>query len=91
MSEAAVDRCSCASHISDTVAPGQYLGGDRPFGWRIGEDGALIEDEAGQGALAEMDGEGRFCIGGIFKPIDLDCSAMRGMSASELRTERSGC
>ena len=33
---------------------GQYLGGDRPFGWRIGEDGALIEDEAEQNALAEM-------------------------------------
>jgi hypothetical protein len=24
------------------------------FGWRIGEDGALIEDEAEQSALAEM-------------------------------------
>jgi DNA invertase Pin-like site-specific DNA recombinase len=33
---------------------GQYLGGDRPFGWRIGEDGALIEDETEQSALAEM-------------------------------------
>jgi putative DNA-invertase from lambdoid prophage Rac len=33
---------------------GQYLGGDRPFGWRIGGDGALVEDEAEQSALAEM-------------------------------------
>jgi DNA invertase Pin-like site-specific DNA recombinase len=33
---------------------GQYLGGDRPFGWRIGEDGVLIEDETEQSALAEM-------------------------------------
>jgi DNA invertase Pin-like site-specific DNA recombinase len=33
---------------------GQYLGGARPFGWRIGEDGGLIEDEAEQSALAEM-------------------------------------
>jgi len=33
---------------------GQYLGGDRPFGWRIGEDGVLIEDETEQNALAEM-------------------------------------
>jgi hypothetical protein len=33
---------------------GQYLGGDRPFGWQIGEDGVLIEDEAEQRALAEM-------------------------------------
>jgi DNA invertase Pin-like site-specific DNA recombinase len=33
---------------------GQYLGGDRPFGWRIGDDGVLIEDEAEQRALAEM-------------------------------------
>jgi putative DNA-invertase from lambdoid prophage Rac len=33
---------------------GQYLGGDRPFGWRIGEDGALIEDKSEQSALAEM-------------------------------------
>ena len=33
---------------------GQYLGGDRPFGWRVGEDGMLIEDEAEQRALADM-------------------------------------
>jgi putative DNA-invertase from lambdoid prophage Rac len=33
---------------------GQYLGGDRPFGWRIGEDGILIEDKAEQRALADM-------------------------------------
>jgi putative DNA-invertase from lambdoid prophage Rac len=33
---------------------GQYLGGDRPFGWRIGDNGALIEDENEQRALAEM-------------------------------------
>src|SRR5271157_3941133 len=33
---------------------GQYLGGDRPFGWRISEDGGLIEDEAEQSALAEI-------------------------------------
>lgn len=33
---------------------GQYLGGDRPFGWRIGEDGMLVEDEAEQRALADM-------------------------------------
>jgi DNA invertase Pin-like site-specific DNA recombinase len=33
---------------------GQYLGGDRPFGWRIGEDGMLVEDDAEQRALADM-------------------------------------
>jgi DNA invertase Pin-like site-specific DNA recombinase len=33
---------------------GQYLGGDRPFGWRVGEDGKLVEDEAEQRALADM-------------------------------------
>ena len=33
---------------------GQYLGGDRPFGWRIGEDGVLVEKEDEQRALAEM-------------------------------------
>jgi putative DNA-invertase from lambdoid prophage Rac len=33
---------------------GQYLGGDRPFGWRVGEDGMLVEDEAEQRALADM-------------------------------------
>ncbi|HKD36265.1 MAG TPA: recombinase family protein [Pirellulales bacterium] len=33
---------------------GQYLGGDRPFGWRVGEDGLLINDTAEQCALAEM-------------------------------------
>ena len=33
---------------------GQYLGGDRPFGWRVGEDGMLIEDEEEQRALTEM-------------------------------------
>jgi DNA invertase Pin-like site-specific DNA recombinase len=33
---------------------GQYLGGDRPFGWRVGEDGLLVEDEAEQRALADM-------------------------------------
>ena len=33
---------------------GQYLGGDRPFGWRVGEDGTLIEDEAEQRALADI-------------------------------------
>jgi putative DNA-invertase from lambdoid prophage Rac len=33
---------------------GQYLGGDRPFGWRVGEDGILIENEAEQRALAEI-------------------------------------
>jgi putative DNA-invertase from lambdoid prophage Rac len=33
---------------------GQYLGGDRPFGWRVGEDGILVEDEAEQRALADM-------------------------------------
>jgi putative DNA-invertase from lambdoid prophage Rac len=33
---------------------GHYLGGDRPFGWRVGEDGMLIEDEAEQRALADM-------------------------------------
>jgi DNA invertase Pin-like site-specific DNA recombinase len=33
---------------------GQYLGGDRPFGWQISEDGALVPDEDEQRALAEM-------------------------------------
>jgi DNA invertase Pin-like site-specific DNA recombinase len=33
---------------------GQYLGGDRPFGWRVGEDGMLVEDDAEQRALADM-------------------------------------
>ena len=33
---------------------GQYLGGDRPFGWRVGEDGILVEDDAEQRALADI-------------------------------------
>jgi DNA invertase Pin-like site-specific DNA recombinase len=33
---------------------GKYLGGDRPFGWDIGEDGALVPVEKEQRALAEM-------------------------------------
>jgi putative DNA-invertase from lambdoid prophage Rac len=33
---------------------GQYLGGDRPFGWDIGEDGVLVAKEDEQRALAEM-------------------------------------
>ena len=33
---------------------GQYLGGDRPFGWQIDEDGTLIKKEDEQRALAEM-------------------------------------
>jgi putative DNA-invertase from lambdoid prophage Rac len=33
---------------------GQYLGGDRPFGWEIGENGTLVEKEDEQRALAEM-------------------------------------
>lgn len=33
---------------------GQYLGGDRPFGWRVGEDGMLVEDEAEQRALGDI-------------------------------------
>jgi putative DNA-invertase from lambdoid prophage Rac len=33
---------------------GQYLGGDRPFGWHIGENSTLIADEQEQQALAEM-------------------------------------
>ena len=33
---------------------GQYLGGDRPFGWQIGDDGALVPDENEQRALAAM-------------------------------------
>jgi putative DNA-invertase from lambdoid prophage Rac len=33
---------------------GQFLGGDRPFGWQIGEDGVLVKDENEQRALAEM-------------------------------------
>jgi DNA invertase Pin-like site-specific DNA recombinase len=33
---------------------GQYLGGDRPFGWQISEDGVLVEKEDEQRALAEM-------------------------------------
>ena len=33
---------------------GQFLGGDRPFGWRVGGDGVLIEDENEQRAIAEI-------------------------------------
>ena len=33
---------------------GQFLGGDRPFGWRVGGHGVLIEDENEQRALAEI-------------------------------------
>jgi DNA invertase Pin-like site-specific DNA recombinase len=33
---------------------GQYLGGDRPFGWRVGEDSMLVEDEAERRALADI-------------------------------------
>jgi DNA invertase Pin-like site-specific DNA recombinase len=33
---------------------GQYLGGDRPFGWDIGEEGVLVPKQDEQRALAEM-------------------------------------
>jgi site-specific DNA recombinase len=33
---------------------GQYLGGDRPFGWDIGEDGVLVAKEDEQRPLAEI-------------------------------------
>jgi DNA invertase Pin-like site-specific DNA recombinase len=33
---------------------GKYLGGERPFGWQIGQDGALFEDQREQSCLIEM-------------------------------------
>ena len=33
---------------------GKYLGGERPFGWQIGQDGALFEDQHEQSCLIEM-------------------------------------
>lgn len=37
----------------DQKARGRYLGGSTPFGYRIGEDGALVPDEAQQAAIRE--------------------------------------
>jgi hypothetical protein len=39
---------------ADQKARGLYLGGDVPFGFRRGDDGALVPHEAEQGALREI-------------------------------------
>jgi len=39
---------------ADQRARHRYLGGTVPFGWKIGQDGALVEDRAEQAAIAKM-------------------------------------
>ncbi|HWK68596.1 MAG TPA: recombinase family protein [Rhizobiaceae bacterium] len=39
---------------SDQKKRGRFLGGSRPFGYRIGKDGKLVEDEAEQRAVAKI-------------------------------------
>lgn len=39
---------------ADQRTRGRYLGGSRPFGWRLGDDGALIPDTAEQSAIGRM-------------------------------------
>jgi DNA invertase Pin-like site-specific DNA recombinase len=39
---------------SDQRIRGRYLGGSKPFGWRLGDDGALIPDAAEQAAIGRM-------------------------------------
>jgi putative DNA-invertase from lambdoid prophage Rac len=37
---------------ADQRARRRYLGGAAPFGWRVGQDGALVEDRAQQAAMS---------------------------------------
>jgi DNA invertase Pin-like site-specific DNA recombinase len=39
---------------ADQRTRGRYLGGSRPFGWQLGDDGALIPDTAEQAAIGRM-------------------------------------
>lgn len=39
---------------ADQRARGRFLGGAKPFGYCVDEDGALVEDEAEQAAIARM-------------------------------------
>ena len=39
---------------TDQRARGRYLGGSVPFGWRLGDDGALIPEAAEQAAIGRM-------------------------------------
>jgi putative DNA-invertase from lambdoid prophage Rac len=39
---------------ADQRARGRYLGGSVPFGWRLGDDGALIPEAAEQAAIRRM-------------------------------------
>jgi DNA invertase Pin-like site-specific DNA recombinase len=39
---------------ADQKRRGRYLGGIRPFGFRLGEDGELVPDEGEQAAVAEI-------------------------------------
>src|SRR5262249_10715632 len=41
---------------ADQRARRRYLGGNTPFGWTVGHDGALVEDPAQQTAIAKMVG-----------------------------------
>jgi hypothetical protein len=41
---------------ADQKARGRYLGGTVPFGFRLGENGELVEHEAQQEAIREMSG-----------------------------------
>jgi putative DNA-invertase from lambdoid prophage Rac len=65
---------------------GQYLGGDRPFGWRIGEHGTLIEDETEQRALAEM--KEMRDTGGSFRSIAAQMKQTRGIQISHQGVKR---
>jgi DNA invertase Pin-like site-specific DNA recombinase len=65
---------------------GQYLGGDRPFGWRVGEDGMLIEDEAEQQALADM--REMRAAGSSFRRIAAQINQTHGIQISHQGVKR---
>ena len=65
---------------------GQYLGGDRPFGWRIGKEGALIEHEAEQRAFAEI--RDLRSAGGSYRTIAAHIKNTHGIQISHQGVKR---
>jgi len=65
---------------------GQYIGGDRPFGWRIGENGVLVEDEAEQRALVEM--RNLRSAGGSYRAIAEHIRKVHGLQISHMAVKR---
>ena len=43
-----------AADLLDQKARKRFLGGNRPFGYRVGDEGELVDDEAEQEAIREM-------------------------------------